>query len=561
MPPTNRERYLYLAEKWLQGKLSEAEELEFNTWYDQLDTNRSTDLTDTNLPHATHDKIELNSGYALSEEQLKNRLLKQIEQQAKIPKNKDAQKRPPNGHEKSVSSSGQAASDGQNKIRRAPLADIEGDRRSKETSGKAATTSNAGDENENENGNDNETGKEYDKVSFHRNHGSPKLHLIFSKRAAVLFFAIIGISILMYFGRRTVQAPLTILHHPAPKTDVLPGREKAVLTLASGRRLYLDNNLRGTLATQGSLNITATGDGGVIYKLAGNNSPLPARHGQTDPLIYPGSSKSNLENIDTNLFGHLSNRTAGKRKAQNLPVDPTSDPALVQLEVLNTLSTPKGANYHLTLSDGTKVWLNAASSISFPVQFKGEERRVKIKGEAYFEVAKNAAKPFKVTVDNMEVKVLGTHFNINAYKDAATINTTLLEGAVQVRDLSTGTAKNIAPGQQAKLYPTDKIKIAPVNTDLAIAWKNGLFQFEKADLHTLLNEVARWYNIQVEWAGNGSGIGNDSITGSTPGANTGNTDLFTGTIPRNLKLSELLAVLDYSNVKFKLEDNKLSVYN
>jgi len=289
--------------------------------------------------------------------------------------------------------------------------------------------------------------------------------------------------------------------------DVLPGSEKAVLTLAGGRRILLDNTARGIVAIQGDCKIAFIGDG---------------------ELTYQAGEMALGTTIDTQLRSTLFGNNAAQK--------------LYGPEIHNTLSTPKGALYHLTLSDGTKVWLNAASSITYPVRFNADERRVSIKGEAYFEVAKNAAKPFKVSVDDMLVTVLGTHFNVNAYKDAATINTTLLEGAVNVQNLQSGDSRNIRPGQQAKLLPTHQISVASVNTDIAIAWKNGLFQFEKADLHSLLNEVARWYNIQVEWKGDG-----------TP-------DLFTGTIPRNLKLSELLSVLDYANVRFKLEDNRLTVY-
>ncbi|HTN37211.1 MAG TPA: FecR domain-containing protein, partial [Arachidicoccus sp.] len=276
------------------------------------------------------------------------------------------------------------------------------------------------------------------------------------------------------------------------------------LTLAGGRKLLLDSTASGVLALQGNLRVMALQGGLAYIALKGADSLMQQN--------WP----------DTTQLAMDEDRTA--------------------LEIQNTLSTPRGARYHLTLSDGTKVWINAASSITFPVSFRGRERQVAIKGEAYFEVAKNAARPFKVTVDEMEVTVLGTHFNINAYRDESTLNTTLLEGAVKVRNLHNCFSKNIRPGQQAKLYPTDEIKVASVDTGLATAWKNGLFQFEKADLHVLLNEVSRWYNIQIEWKG------------------TGSPDLFTGTIPRNLKLSELLSVLEYANVRFKLTSNKLIVF-
>jgi transmembrane sensor len=168
-----------------------------------------------------------------------------------------------------------------------------------------------------------------------------------------------------------------------------------------------------------------------------------------------------------------------------------------QSDVLfNTLTTPRGGQFRLALPDGSEVWLNAASSIKYPTAFTGKDRKVEITGEAYFEIAHDASKPFKVRVNGMEVNVLGTHFNINAYHDEAFVNTTLLQGKVSLT--KAGAVALLRPGQQARVDNTRSISVLNnVDVDQVVAWKNGYFSFEKADLQTVMRQIARWYDVDI----------------------------------------------------------------
>lgn len=208
--------------------------------------------------------------------------------------------------------------------------------------------------------------------------------------------------------------------------------------------------------------------------------------------------------------------------------------------VYNTLSTPRGGRYQVVLPDGSKVWLNAASSLHFPNVFTGSTREVELTGEAYFEVAKNKEKPFQVKVGDMRISVLGTHFNVNAYEDENAIKTSLLEGSVKI---SRGGASNLLkPGQQAILNKKEhKLKISSAHIDEVIAWKDGLFQFDGSDLSTIMREISRWYNVEVVYAG------------KIP------VRRFEGKISRDAQLSEVLKILRLSNVEFTVEEGKIIV--
>jgi ferric-dicitrate binding protein FerR (iron transport regulator) len=210
-------------------------------------------------------------------------------------------------------------------------------------------------------------------------------------------------------------------------------------------------------------------------------------------------------------------------------------------EVLyNTISTPRGGQYELMLSDGSKVWLNAASSLRFSASFVGKERKVELLGEAYFEVAKNAAMPFKVKVHGMEVEVLGTHFNINSYDNESMIRTTLLEGSVKIN--KNNSSSLLKPGQQAQMNKAGEIKIINnVDVEEAIAWKEGKFQFDKADIHDIMRQLARWYDVDVEYKGTVSSH-------------------FGGTISRDVNLSQVLNMLHLTGeVNFQIQDKKVLV--
>jgi ferric-dicitrate binding protein FerR (iron transport regulator) len=210
----------------------------------------------------------------------------------------------------------------------------------------------------------------------------------------------------------------------------------------------------------------------------------------------------------------------------------------------NTMSTPKGRQFQVLLPDGTKVWLNAASSLRYPTAFTGKERRVEITGEAYFEVAKNAHLPFKVSInDHTAIEVLGTHFNVNAYDDESNINTTLLEGSVKVT--SNKQVQMLTPGQQAQVnHESGSVKlVTKADVDEAMAWKNGNFSFNDASLPAVMRQLSRWYNIEIEYKG--------GIPAGT----------FSGEIGRSLTLDQVLKGLTRTKIRYTIEkDNKLLIH-
>ena len=203
---------------------------------------------------------------------------------------------------------------------------------------------------------------------------------------------------------------------------------------------------------------------------------------------------------------------------------------------LNRISIPKGATYKLTLADGTKVWLNAASSLSYPSHFSGDERLVELTGEAYFEVAKNERMPFKVKVRNTEVRVLGTHFNVSSYAEDGPVRTVLLEGSVQLAYL--GNQKLLKPGYQAVTEGnSSNIILQKANTLQALSWKNGYFLFKENSIVEVMNQIARWYKVKVVYE--------DGVEGK----------LFGGIYDKSKNLEELLKGLELTGlVKFKIEE-------
>jgi ferric-dicitrate binding protein FerR (iron transport regulator) len=208
--------------------------------------------------------------------------------------------------------------------------------------------------------------------------------------------------------------------------------------------------------------------------------------------------------------------------------------------IYNTISTPRGGQYQVVLADGSKIWLNASSSLRFPTEFRDKIREVEVTGEAYCEIAHNASKPFRLKVKEMQVTVLGTHFDVMAYDNESTIKTTLLEGSLRVSN-ATG-ASLIAPGQQAVLHKNGSFQLVP-NADVeeAVAWKNGKFVFSSADIHTIMRQVERWYNVDISFEREA--------------------DLhFTGQLSRYVNVSELLRKLELTNeVHFRIEKGRITV--
>lgn len=304
----------------------------------------------------------------------------------------------------------------------------------------------------------------------------------FAAAAAVLILVAFGVYLGTERGQVTEQDP----RENRLVNDALPAGNKATLTLPAGKTIILDHAQNGILTKQGNIRVNKTRDGLLTYE-AGENG------GGQDIAFH-------------------------------------------------TLSTPRGGQYQLVLPDGSKVWLNAASSLKFPASFKGRERIVELQGEAYFEVAKDPAMPFKVRSGTAEVEVLGTHFNIMAYEDESSMRTTLLEGSVKVR--SEGGANILSPGEQAVLARNGSMKIIRnINTDEAVAWKNGLFQFSDTDLQTIMREVARWYDLDISYKGPIS------------------PKYFTGKISRSVKASELLRILQYTGVDFEIRGKEIIVTN
>ncbi|MDH7460461.1 FecR domain-containing protein [Chitinophagaceae bacterium 26-R-25] len=261
--------------------------------------------------------------------------------------------------------------------------------------------------------------------------------------------------------------------------DIPPGSNKAILTLADGRTIVLDSASNGTLAQQGGIKVIKIGA----------------------QLSYNGHNNST--------------------------------------EVLyNTISTPKGGMYQIELADGSKAWLNAASSLKYPNAFTGDNRTVELTGEGYFEIANNAKKPFHVKVNDMDITVLGTHFDVNSYADEVSVKTTLLEGKVLVKNPANQVILN--PGQQANVNGS-KIQVNNhVDTDEVIAWKNGYFSFKDADLKTVMRQLSRWYNIEVIYE-------------------TDNNETFSGKIDSKLSLKDLLDGLG-ETVHYRIEaGNKLVI--
>ncbi|MFD1629763.1 FecR family protein [Pseudopedobacter beijingensis] len=205
----------------------------------------------------------------------------------------------------------------------------------------------------------------------------------------------------------------------------------------------------------------------------------------------------------------------------------------------STVITPKGGQYQVILPDGTHVWLNAASSLKYPNVFNGKDRRVELTGEAYFEVKHDASKPFKVASLTQTVEVLGTHFNVNTYEDEPSIKTTLLEGSVRV---TTANVKEIVlkPGEQS-VNLHGKISKQNVGVNEVVAWKNGFFQFDNASLETVMRQISRWYDLDIQYEGN------------VPER------VFNGKVYRNMSLSKVLSVLSFSNINYRIHGKTMII--
>jgi transmembrane sensor len=266
--------------------------------------------------------------------------------------------------------------------------------------------------------------------------------------AAASIIIVAGVLLFYYIQTAPPKKALTSKETvSANQSPVLPGKDRATLTLADGRVIDLDSSGAGLLAQEGNTSIINK-DGKIIY------DPNKKGSGET---IY------------------------------------------------NTISTPRGGQYQLILPDGSKVWLNATSSLKFPVTFTGNKRTVELTGEAYFEVTKNRALPFTVNIPGGgKVEVLGTHFNVMAYTEEDAIKTTLLEGSVKVSTPSALSGAEgsaiLKPGEQVSISQTSELsQPIPVQTEEVVSWKNGKFYFNNADIKVIMRQIARWYDVDVEY--------------------------------------------------------------
>jgi transmembrane sensor len=303
--------------------------------------------------------------------------------------------------------------------------------------------------------------------------------------AASISLVVVTVSLFLMLGKHTSTSALSTAQKKQTTNDVMPGASGAILKLDDGSSIVLDNASNGNLVQQGNTLVVKSGDG----------------------------------------ISYVKDNVQGEKQIH-----------------YNTVETPKGRQFQLVLEDGTKVWLNAASSIRFPVAFVGKQRIVEITGEAYFEVAKNKQKPFQVMCNGAMVEVLGTHFNINAYADEETMNTTLLEGSVKV--VKGSEQKIIKPGEQAQIHNDGSLHtMANINVDEVVAWKNNSFLFDNTDVKKLMRQLSRWYDVDVVFKGTTS----EPLT-------------FNGTISRYATLSTVLKMLESTgDVKLSIEGKRIIV--
>jgi ferric-dicitrate binding protein FerR (iron transport regulator) len=290
--------------------------------------------------------------------------------------------------------------------------------------------------------------------------------------AAVVLLVVAGAYLLLVRKSSRAVVPVAERYH----NDVNPGRNAAVLTLAGGKTVLLNDSTPRVIGRQGDALVTH-GSGSLVYEAGGGKE-----------MVY------------------------------------------------NTLTTQKGNQYHLTLPDGTKVWLNAASSISYPSVFGGKQRNVSVSGEVYFEVAKNEQQPFVVRQGNIDIEVLGTSFDVNGYGDEGGVRTTLLEGKVRAG------GSVLSPGQQAVVGKGGGVSVVDgADVDAVMAWKNGNFAFKDAGIEAIMQQIARWYDVEVVYE-------------------TKIRTHFVADIPRDVPLSQLLKLLEETDqVHFRIEGRKVIV--
>jgi len=304
--------------------------------------------------------------------------------------------------------------------------------------------------------------------------------------AAAMVLLAISAGLYFYMGKPGLSSGKKVITREYAN-NIKPGSNKAILILADGKQISLDAANIGELATQAGVEISKTADGEIIYTV----------------VDFKLGNKSGF----------------------------------------NTIQTPRGGQYQVRLPDGTKVWLNAASSIRYPAQFELTKREVELSGEAYFEVAKDKNRPFKVISENQIIEVLGTHFNVNSYKDESSIKTTLLEGQVKVLSTKTGKDLLLKPGKQSELI-SQNFKVTDADVEEVMSWKNGQFMFVNESLGSIMRKLARWYDVEINYHGD--------IAERT----------YSGSISKYEDVAEVLKTLELTkSVKFKIQGNTIIAMN
>lgn len=304
--------------------------------------------------------------------------------------------------------------------------------------------------------------------------------------AASAILLVVSYSV-VWFGSQNKQRTTNAVVQQHASENILPGHDGAILTLSDGRQVILDSLGNGSVASENGSRAVLT-DGQLVYQASGNITEGTAFH---------------------------------------------------------VMSTPNGRQFKLILPDGTNVWLNAASSIRYPVAFTGSERRVEVTGEAYFEVTENAKNPFIVSVNKkMEIVVTGTHFNVNSYDDETIIRTTLLEGSVKIKKNEKSTI--LSPGMQAlvnnQTSQDQEIQVVKnADVDMVMAWKNGFFSFRQTDIATVMRQISRWYDLEIVYAG------------KIPDRKFG------GSISRKDKLQEVLKMMEEMKIRYRIEGKKIII--
>lgn len=308
-----------------------------------------------------------------------------------------------------------------------------------------------------------------------------------SVAASLIILCTVGVLIYQHQREARSNGSLSIQH------DILPGGNKAYLTLDNGKKISLTDAANGDIARQSGIIITKASDGQLVYTVAANAEPDPSGSGYN----------------------------------------------------YNTIETPRGGQYQVRLPDGTHVWLNAASSLRYPVNFSTGERRVELKGEGYFEVAKDKKHPFIVKTEQQEVTVLGTRFNINAYSDEPGVNTALLEGSVLVNNLAFDERRILKPGEQSTILKNQStIRVSDINVTEVMAWKSGYFIFDNKDIFSIMKVISRWYDVDIEY---------QNYTGD---------DRLGGTFSRSSNLSEILKNLEaIGKIHFKIKGRRIVISN